>query len=724
MKTTLHTRLTLTLLMMMFVSACSENAEQANVQETDQAMTANDTFDASNPFYSASTLPLQYPAFDQITTDHYLPAFERGMAEHIEEIAVIVNQVADPTFENTMLPLEESGELLNRVATVFFAMSSAHTNDDINEIEVEVAPKLSTHQDQIFLDAGLFARVQNLYERRDSLGLDAESVRLIEENYKDFIRAGAQLDGEQKEQLKAINLELAELSTSFSQNVLEEVNAKAVVVDSAEELAGLTEAQIQTAADAAESRDMPGKYVIPLLNTSGQPWLSSLENRALRQRIHETSLSRGHSGGEFDNREILSRTATLRAIKSNLLGFNNHAEYILQNQTAQTVAAVNQRLADLTPPAIANARREAADLQAMIDAEGEDFQLASWDWDFYAEKVRQERYDFDASELKPYLEANNVLINGVFFAANQIYGITFEERPELPVYQEDVRVFEVFDADGSTLAFVVMDLYARATKRGGAWMNAYVSQSNLLDRKPVVGNHLNIPKPPEGEPTLMTFDEVTTMFHEFGHALHGMFSDVTYPSFAGTSVPRDFVEYPSQVNEMWSDWPEVLENYAVHYETGEPMPRELLDKVFDAQKFNQGFVSSEYLMSSIGDMALHQLTVDEVPSADEIVEFERQALSDAGALMEEIPPRYHLTYFSHIMGGYSAGYYSYIWSEVLDADTVEWFKETGGMSRENGQYFRDTLLSKGGSVEAMELFRDFRGREPDVTPLLERRGLQ
>jgi len=723
MKTNLHTRLTFTLLMLIFMSACSDNTEQTTLQETNETMTTNDTVDASNPFYSASTLPLQYPAFDQITTDHYLPAFERGMAEHIEEIAVIVNQAEDPTFENTMLPLEESGELLNRVATVFFAMSSAHTNDAINEIEVEIAPRLSTHQDQIFLDAGLFARVQDLYERRDSLGLDAESVRLVEENYKDFVRAGAQLDGEQKEQLKAINLELAELSTSFSQNVLDEVNAKAIVVDSAEELAGLTEAQIQTAADAAESRDMPGKFVIPLLNTSGQPWLSSLENRELRQRIHETSLSRGHSGGEFDNREILSRTATLRAIKSRLLGFNNHAEYILQNQTAQTVAAVNQRLADLTPPAIANARREAADLQAMIDTEGGEFQLASWDWDYYAEKVRQERYDFDASELKPYLEANNVLFNGVFFAANQIYGITFEERPELPVYQEDVRAFEVFDADGSTLAFVVMDLYARSTKRGGAWMNAYVSQSNLLDRKPVVGNHLNIPKPPEGEPTLMTFDEVTTMFHEFGHALHGMFSDVTYPSFAGTSVPRDFVEYPSQVNEMWSDWPEVLENYAVHYETGEPMPRDLLDKVFEAQKFNQGFASSEYLMSSIGDMALHQLTADEVPSADEIVEFERQALADAGALMEEIPPRYHLTYFSHIMGGYSAGYYSYIWSEVLDADTVKWFEENGGMNRANGDYFRDTLLSKGGSVEAMELFRNFRGREPDIEPLLERRGL-
>jgi peptidyl-dipeptidase Dcp len=728
MNHTLHTRLTLSLLALAWLSACSENGTQETtaMQDGTDPMTSTETTDSStpNPFYSPSTLPLQYPPFDQITTDHYLPAFERGMTEHLEEIAAIVNQAEDPTFANTLIPLERSGQLLNRASNVFYAMSSAHTNDAIDAIEVEIAPRLSAHYDQILLDAGLFTRISDLHARRNSLGLDAESLRLVEETYKEFIRAGAQLDVEQKERLRAINGELAELATSFSQNVLDEVNAMAIVVDTREELAGLSDAQIQAAADEAESRDMPGKFVIPLVNTSGQPPLASLENRALRQRIQETSVSRGHRGGEYDNLEILSRTVRLRAERAQLLGFNSHADYVLQNQTAQTVAAVSQRLSELTPPAIANARAEAADLQAMIDAEGGDFELAAWDWDFYAGKVRQERYNFDASQLRPYFEVDNVLQNGVFYAANQIFGLTFEERFDLPVYQDDVRVFEVFDADGSTLSFFILDPFARSSKRGGAWMNAYVSQSTLMNRQPVVANHLNILKPPPGEPSLMTFDNVTTLFHEFGHALHGMFSDVTYPSFAGTRVPRDFVEYPSQVNEMWADWPQVLENYAVHIETGEPMPQDLLDRVLEAQKFNQGFATSEYLMSSIADMALHQLGPDEVPAADEIMAFERQALEEAGAYMEAIPPRYHLTYFSHIMGGYSAGYYSYIWSEVLDADTVKWFEENGGMTRDNGEYFRDTLLSKGGSVEAMELYENFRGREPDVTPLLERRGLQ
>ncbi len=727
MKVEISPRMSLLALLLTCISACSENTqnvgESTTTMENSTIMSSNAEADMSNPFFSISTLPLQYPPFDQITTEHYLPAFEKGMADHLAEIEVIVNLTEAPSFENTLMPLELSGQLLDRVSTVFFSLSSAHTNDAINEIEVEVAPRLSAHSDQILLNAGLFARIEDLYQRRDSLGLDAEALRLVEENYKDFVRAGAQLDSEQKEQLTAINLELAELSTRFSQNVLEEVNAMAIVVDSAEELAGLTEAEIQAAADEAEARELPGKFVIPLLNTSGQPVMASLDNRALRQRIHETSMSRGHRGGEFDNREIVSRTARLRAEKARLLGFDTHADYILQNQTAQTVAAVNQRLADLITPAAANARAEAADLQAMIDAEGGDFELASWDWDYYTDKVRQQRYNFDGAELRPYFEVDNVLQNGVFFAANQIYGISFSERFDLPVYHEDVRVFDVADSDGSALAIFILDPYARSSKRGGAWMNAYVSQSNMMERKAVVANHLNIPEPPEGEPTLMTFDEVVTMFHEFGHALHGMFSDVTYPSFAGTRVPRDFVEYPSQVNEMWSVWPEVLENYAVHYESGEPMPAELLDKVLEAQMFNEGFATTEYLASSIADQALHQLAPEEVPAAEDLMDFERQSLEAAGAWLDVVPPRYHLTYFSHIMGGYSAGYYSYIWSEVLDADTVEWFKENGGMTRDNGQYFRDTLLSKGGSVEAMELFRNFRGREPDVQPLLERRGL-
>ena len=505
--------------------------------------------------------------------------------------------------------------------------------------------------------------------------------------------------------------------------MLDEVNANAIVVDSVEELAGFSATQIAAASEAAKARDLEGKYVIPLLNTSGQPAFSSLENRALRERIHKTSLSRGMSGGEFDNRETLARIVKIRAERAQLLGYENHAAYRLEKQTARTTDAVNERLATLAPPAVANAKREAGDLQAMIDAEGGEFELASWDWDFYTEKVRQDRYDFDESQLKPYLEMNNVLVNGVFFAAEKVYGLTFKERPDLPVYLPDVKVWEVFDADGTTLALFIQDYYARESKRGGAWMNAYVSQSNLMGTRPVVANHLNVPKPPEGEPTLLTWDEVTTMFHEFGHALHGMFSNVKYPSFAGTSVPRDFVEYPSQVNEMWADWPEVLENYAVHYETGEAMPGELLEKVLATAKFNQGFATTEYLAASLLDQAWHQKKPEELPDADGLIGFEANALDEAGVAMDTIPPRYRSTYFSHIIGGYSAGYYAYIWAEVMDADTVAWFKENGGMSRENGDHLRRTVLSRGGAEDAMKLFSNFRGREPDIQPLLERRGL-
>jgi len=428
-------------------------------------------------------------------------------------------------------------------------------------------------------------------------------------------------------------------------------------------------------------------------------------------------------GGEFDNRQILASVLGLRSERAQLLGYQSHADYILDDQTAGTVAAVNQRLAELAPAAAANARREAADLQLMIAAEGEDFELAAWDWDFYAEKLRTQRYEFDGAQLRPYFEVDNVLRKGVFYAAERLYGISFEERTDLPVYQEDVRVFEVHDAEGETLAIFLADFYARPSKRGGAWMNAYVSQSELMNSQAVVANHLNITKPPAGKPTLLTFDEVTTMFHEFGHALHGMFSRVQYPYFAGTSVPRDLVEYPSQVNEMWSVWPEVLANYAVHYQSGEPMPAELLDKVLAAQKFNQGFGTTEYLAASIVDQALHQLSPEQIPAADEIMAFEAQTLEAAGIALDTVPPRYRSTYFSHIMGGYSAGYYSYIWSEVLDADTVEWFKENGGLSRENGDHFRQSLLSRGGSENAMTLFRNFRGRDTDIQPLLERRGL-
>ena len=680
---------------------------------------------AGNPFFTESTLPYRLPPFDRIEDAHYAPAFERGMAEQIAEIEAIASQSEPPTFENTIVPLERSGRLLERVASTFFSLASAHTNDAINEIRNEMAPRLAAHTDRILLHADLFARVRALYDQRESLALDDESRRLVEEYHVDFVRAGARLSDAEKERMQEINAELAALSSRFTQNVLDEVNASAVVVETREELAGLSENRIAAAAAAAAARGLENRYVIPLLNTSGQPALASLESRGLRERIMRTSLARGSHGGEYDNREVITTMARLRAERAAMLGYPNHAAYVLERQTARTVEAVNERLASLAPPAVANARREAADLQAMANADGGGLELQAWDWSYYTEKVRADRYAFDASQLRPYFELDNVIENGVFFAASRLYGLTFEPRPELPVYHPDVRVWEVFDADGSPLGLFLGDFYARPSKRGGAWMNAYVSQSHLLGTSPVVANHLNVPKPPAGEPTLLTFEEVETLFHEFGHALHGFFSDVRHPYFAGTSVPRDFVEYPSQVNEMWAVWPEVLENYAVHHETGEPMPADLLDKVLATQQFNQGFATTEYLAASLLDQAWHQLPADEVPAAADVEAFEAAALEAAGVALEAVPPRYRSTYFSHVWSsGYSAGYYSYIWSEVLDADSVEWFKENGGLTRDNGDHFRRTLLSKGGSVDALTLFRNFRGADPDVRPLLERRGLR
>ena len=677
-----------------------------------------------NPFFTESALPYRLPPFDRIDDAHYRPAFERGMAEQIEEIEAIAAQPDPPTFENTIVPLERSGRLLDRVASVFFSLASAHTNDAVNEIRNEMAPRLAAHTDAILLNADLFARVRTLHERRESLALDAEARRLVERYHVDFVRAGARLSDSEKERMQEINAELAALSSRFTQNVLDEVNAAAVVVETEEELAGLSENEIASAAAAAAARGLENRYVLPLLNTSGQPALASLDDRGLRERIARASLARGSQGGEYDNREVITAMARLRAERAAMLGYPNHAAYVLERQTAQTVEAVNERLASLAPPAVANARREAADLQAMADAEGAGLELAAWDWSYYTEKVRADRYAFDAAQLRPYFEMDNVIDDGVFFAANRLYGLTFEPRPELPVYHPDVRVWEVFDVGGEPLGLFLGDFYARPSKRGGAWMNAYVSQSRLLGTAPVVANHLNVPKPPAGEPTLLTFDEVTTLFHEFGHALHGFFSDVEYPYFAGTSVPRDFVEYPSQVNEMWATWPEVLENYAVHHETGEPMPADLLEKVLAMRRFNQGFATTEYLAASLLDQAWHQLTADEVPAAADVETFEAAALEAAGVALDAVPPRYRSAYFSHIWSsGYSAGYYSYIWSEVLDADSVEWFRENGGLLRANGDHFRRTLLSKGGSVDALTLFRDFRGADPDVRPLLVRRGL-
>lgn len=676
----------------------------------------------NNPFAKESTLPFHYPLFDKIKDKDFIPAIEAGMREQLKEVAAIANASGKPTFDNTIVALERTGRLLDRAEQTFSNLNACDTNPARQKIEKETAPKLAAHRDEIFLNRKLFARVQALYEKREQLKLDPESAYLLERYYKDFVRAGAKLSDADKEKLKKINAELATLQTQFEQNVLGERNASSIVVEKKEELTGLTSDQLAGLTAAAKEENKEGKFVIQLQNTTGQPLLGSLQDRQLRQRIMDASLSRNSKRGEFDTRNVVVRTAQLRAEKAKLLGYDNWAAYQLEDQTAHDVATVNKLLADLVPPALANAKAEAAEQQKIVDQENGAFQISAADWDFYSEKVRKAKYDFDESQLRPYYELNHVLRDGLFYAANKEYGLTFKERYNLPVYQHDVRVFDVFDRDAKQLAILIGDYYARPSKRGGAWMNAYVQQSGLFGTKPVLANHLNIPKPPSGELTLLTQDEVRTLFHEFGHALHGMFSNVKYPRFSGTSVPRDFVEYPSQVNEMWARWPEVVKNYAKHYETGEPIPQALLDKVEAAEKFNQGFKTTEYLAASLLDQAWHQLAPGDIPK--DAIAFETDALRKAGVDFPPVPPRYRSFYFAHVFAsGYSAGYYSYIWSEVLDADTVEWIKEHGGLTRENGDRFREMLLSRGGSADALGLFKNFVGRDPYIEPLLKRRGL-
>lgn len=678
-----------------------------------------------NPLLQESTLPYKYPHFDQIKEEHFVPAMEVGMAEQLKEIEAIANNAAAPTFENTLAAMERSGKTLERAQRVFSGLNGTHTNPKLQAIEKETAPKLAAHSDAIRLNPALFKRIVALHEQRERLAFDPESKRLIERYHLDFVRAGARLTEAGKTRLKAINTELASLRPAFSQNVLKEVNASAVLVETRGELEGLSENAIASASAAAKAAGHEGKYLIILMNTTGQPPLKELKNRALREKIHNASIIRNSRGGEFDTREIVAKAVKLRVERAKLLGYDSPAAFELEDQTARTVRTVNDLLRQLAPAAVGNARREAAELQKIIDAEGGGFQLAAWDWAYYAEKARKARYAFEESEIRPYFEMNRVLVDGIFFAATKLYGITFKERKDPPRYHPDTTTWEVFNEDGSPLALLIIDWYARPSKRGGAWANAYVSQSYFEGTKPVVGNHLNIPKPAEGEPTLLTWDQVETAFHEFGHNLHAMFSAVKFPRFSGTSVPRDFVEFPSQVNEMWADWPEVLKNYARHYKTGEPLPTELVEKIQASTKFNQGFATTEYLAASLLDQAWHQLGDAEVPSGEDVMEFENEALKKAGVDFAPVPPRYRTPYFSHIFSsGYSAGYYSYIWSEVLDADTVEWFKENGGLKRENGDLFRTLLLSRGGSVEAMELFRAVRGRDPQIQHLLKRRGLE
>ncbi|MCU1407693.1 MAG: Dipeptidyl carboxypeptidase [Glaciihabitans sp.] len=673
----------------------------------------------TNPFLTPSTLPYGLPPFAEIRDEHYRPAFEQGMAEHLAEIAAVTGNPDSPTFDNTLLPLERAGQTLERVATVFFNKSSADSTDFTNDLEEEIAPLLAAHSDAIRLDPALFARIDTLYNERNSLCLDAEAIYLIERYHTEFAHAGAGLDEDAKTKLRDFNLRLSTLTTRFEKNLLADTNALAVVVDDIDELDGMDAGEISAAAAAAAERGLDGKFLITLVLPTGHPALSALTSRTLRERIMTASRSRGIRGGEFDNRELVLEITRLRAERAALLGYNNHAAFVTSDETAKTPEAVDSMLRRLAPAAARNARAEQAELQKVV---GDRFDLAAWDWAFYSEKVRKATYDVDTAEMRPYFEAERVLHDGVFYAATRLYGVTFSERADLVAYHPDVRVFEVFNEDGTPLGLYTYDLYTRDSKRGGAWMNSLISQSTLLGHQVIVTNNLNVSKPAAGSPTLLSYDQVNTLFHEFGHAIHGLFATVSYPKFAGTNVFRDFVEFPSQVNEMWMLWPEVLANYAVHYQTGEAMPQEFVDKLQASSAFNEGFATSEYLTAALLDQAWH--TIGAGDTVTDVAEFEAAALADFGLDNPVVPPRYSSTYFAHTFsGGYDAGYYSYIWSEVLDADTVEWFKENGGLTRANGDRFRSRLLGVGGSKDPLEAFRDFRGRDAEIEPLLKRRGL-
>ena len=672
-----------------------------------------------NPFFAPSTLPYGLPPFADITDDHYRPAFDHGFEEQLAEISNITRRRDSPTFENTMIPLEKSGQTLERVAAVFFNKSSADSTDFTNALEEEIAPLLAAHSDAIKLDAALYSRITTIHDQLDQLDLDAESRYLVERYYAEFTLAGAGLDEGQKAKLREFNQKLSTLTTRFEKNLLADTNELAVVIADVAELDGLGAGEISAAAEAAKDRGLEGKYLVTLVLPTGHPYLDALTNPAVRARIMAASRARGSNGGANDNRELVLEITRLRAKRARLLGFSNHAAYVTADETAKTPEAVAAMLSRLAPVATRNARNEQADLQLQVE---DDAPITASDWAFYTEKVRIAKYDVDAAQMRPYFEAERVLQDGVFFAANRVYGVAFTEREDLEAYHPDARVFEVRNDDGSPVGLYVLDLYTRDSKRGGAWMNPLISQNSLLDQPVTVVNNLNVPKPAAGEPTLLTYDEVNTFFHEFGHALHGLFARVTYPKFAGTNVFRDFVEFPSQVNEMWMLWPEILANYAVHYQTGEPMPAAFVEKIQASSAFNEGFKTSEYLAAAMLDQAWHRLSADD--TVDDVAEFEAEALAAVGLDNPAVPTRYSSAYFAHTFsGGYDAGYYSYIWSEVLDADTVDWFTENGGLTRENGDRFRDRLLGVGGSKDPLEAYRDFRGRDAVIEPLLKRRGL-
>ena len=673
------------------------------------------------PFMQPSPLAFHAPQFDLIKDSDYLPALEAGMREHLVQIRKIAANPAVPTFDNTLVAMERSGTLLNRTSKIFFAIVQSNSNPALQQVETVVAPKLAAHSDEIYLNAELFARVKAVYDQRAHLKLGPEGQELVAHYYRDFVHAGALLKGADKTRLRAYNQEESTLVTDYKNRLLAATKEGALVVDDRASLKGLTDGEIQAASEAAKERGLAGKFVLPLQNTTQQPALASLENREVRERLFKASTGRAQVGGS-DTRALILRLSQLRAEKARLLGFKDYASYTLSDQMAKTPEAAEKLMISLVPAAMAKARGEAAKMQAVIDGEKGGFQLAPWDWNFYSEKVRKAEFDLDEEQVRPYFELNRVLQDGVFFAAHQLYGLTFKERHDLPPYQADVRVFQVYDADGAPLAIFYADYFKRDNKAGGAWMDSFVDQCGLLQTKPVIFNVCNFTKPAPGQPALISFDDVTTMFHEFGHGLHGIFSNVKYPLLAGTSTPRDFVEFPSQFNENWAMEPTVFANYAKHYQTGAAMPATLVAKIKKAHTFNQGYAITEYLGAALLDMAWHTQTPE--AGAKDVAAFEAAALDHFNVNLAAVPPRYHTTSFAHIWGGgYSAGYYAYLWSEVLDHDAFAWFKEHGGMTRANGDTFRKMILSRGSTQDMAVMYHNFRGQEPSVQPLIEARGL-
>lgn len=686
--------------------------------DSDKKTTKDDQPMDNNPFFAESTLPYYAPDFSKINNEHFKPALLKGIEEKRENIEEIANNPEEPTFENTIIAMEKSGDLLTRTSRVFYALSSADTNETIQEVSEELAPKLSELNDGIYLNDKLFQRIKTLHNQKEDLGLDEESLKLLEEYYEDFEVAGANLSEEDKEKLKDYNARLASLTTKFGKTLLAANNDGAVTFTDKDQLAGLSEDEL----NSVKNEDGEG-WKIPLQNTTQQPLLQSLEDRDSREKLFTAAWMRA-DGGANDTRGIIQEIVELRLKKAKLLGFNNYAEWSLQRTMAKNPQHVQDFFGQLIPDAILKAQAESDEIQQMAKSQGADITLEPWDWNYYAEMVRKAKYDLDENEIKPYFELTKVLEDGVFYAANKLYGLKFKKRTDIPVYHEDVVVYELFEEDGTELGLFYGDFYARPSKRGGAWMSNFVGQSKLEEKKPVIYNVCNFPKPSKGKPALLTFDSVITMFHEFGHALHGFFADQQYPSLSGTAVSRDFVEFPSQFNENWALYPDVLKNYAIHYETGDRIPQELIDKIKNSGTFNQGYSIIENLASSNLDMEWH--TITDTKKIGDVDAFEKDALHRTKLdAVHAVPPRYRSTYFAHIFsGGYAAGYYSYLWTEMLHHDAYTWFEENGGLTRENGQRFRDMILSRGNTQDLESMYKTWRGSDPQIDPLLKARGLK